>query len=152
MIEVEGAALYAESDGAGEPALVFVHGGTGSHQHWFQQVATFRHARRCITYDARGFGRSTGAPHVRGIDGHAEDLLGVLDALDVGRAVLVGHSMGGYAVSGVARRHPGRVAALVMVDTPFGFPTAALSRWATEMVDPAAAEAASSEIAPQKVS
>jgi 3-oxoadipate enol-lactonase len=143
MVTVGDAQLYVEDDpaatagraGEERPALVFAHGGTGSHQHWWQQVPVFRARHRCVTFDARGFGRSTGAAHVRGIDGHAEDLLAVLDALGIGRAVLVGHSMGGYAVSGVARHHPARVAGLVMVDTPFGFATAALGRWAAAMMD-----------------
>lgn len=134
IIEAGDASLYVESDGAGTPPIVFVHGGTGSHQHWMLQVAALRGSYRCVTYDARGFGRSTGAPHVRGIDGHAEDLLAVVDGLGIERAVLVGHSMGGYAVSGVARDHPERVVGLVMVDTPFGLPTSALAAWARDMI------------------
>jgi 3-oxoadipate enol-lactonase len=58
-----------------------------------------------------------------------------MDELEIERAVLVGHSMGGMAVSGVAQRNPERVRGLVMSDTPFGFQTAALSRWAGQMLE-----------------
>ena len=134
-VAVDDASLFVEVVGTGEPALVFAHGGTGSHQHWWQQVPVFAPRHRCITYDARGFGHSTGTPHVDGPDGHIADLVAVLDATGVTQAILVGHSMGGYAVSGVARRHAERVVGLVMVDTPFGIATEALSRWAVGMMD-----------------
>jgi pimeloyl-ACP methyl ester carboxylesterase len=107
----------------------------GSHQHWWQRVPAFAGRHRCITYDARGFGRSSGAPHVDGPDGHIDDLIAVLDSMQVDRALLIVHSMGGYAVSGMASRHPERVAGLVMVDTPFGIATVALARRAAEMMD-----------------
>ena len=58
-----------------------------------------------------------------------------MDHLGIARAFLVGHSMGGMAVSGVAQRHPDRVRGLVMSDTPFGFATPALSRWAEQMIE-----------------
>ena len=58
-----------------------------------------------------------------------------MDELGIERAVLVGHSMGGLAVSSVAQRHPERVRGLVMSDTPFGFQTEALSQWAAQMLE-----------------
>ena len=134
-VDVNDTELYYEIDGDGQTVVVLAHGGTSTHQHWWQQVAAFRDRYRCITYDARGFGLSGRQPNLHGTRGHAEDLIGLLDALAVERAVLVGHSMGGFAVSGVAQHEPERVAGLVMVDTPFGFRTEALGRWAGQMID-----------------
>lgn len=131
IAEIAGAPLHYESDGEG-PAIVFAHGGEGTYLHWWQQVAFFRDRFRCVTYDARGFGLSPGP--LRPPAGHADDLVALLDFLGIERAVVVGHSMGGWAASGASLRYSDRVRALVMSDTPFGFFTPALSRWAVDMM------------------
>ena len=117
--------LHYEIEGEGD-WVIFAHGGDGNHLCWHRQVAALKHRYRCLSYDAPGFGLSPAAA--------TGDLLSLMDALEIGRAVLVGHSMGGLAVSGVAQQHPDRVRALVMSDTPFGFFTPALSRWASDML------------------
>jgi pimeloyl-ACP methyl ester carboxylesterase len=124
--------LFYETDGDGPPVL-FAHGGDGPHLTWWKQVAALKDRYRCVTYDAPGFGLSPPAAGLHKTP--ADDLLSLMDELEVERAVLVGHSMGGLAVSGAAQRHPDRVRALVMSDTPFGFQTAALSRWAAQMLE-----------------
>jgi 3-oxoadipate enol-lactonase len=137
--EIDGpaAANRAAANRAGEaaPTIVFAHGGEGTHLHWWQQVGALRATHRCVTYDARGFGLSGTVPSADGFDAHRTDLLGLLDALDIRRAVLVGQSMGGWAVSGVALARPERVAGLVMADTPFNLATPELSQWSVEMLD-----------------
>jgi 3-oxoadipate enol-lactonase len=129
---VHGTELYYEVAGEGE-WMVLVHGGEGTRIHWWQQLAAFTPHYRCLTYDMRGFGSSAvGEPHLTD-NPLRDDLLGLLAHLGIGRAVLVGHSMGGLAVSGVAQAHPERARGLVMSDSPFGFATAALAEWAGEM-------------------
>jgi 3-oxoadipate enol-lactonase len=132
---INGIDLYYEVEVEGEgPWVAFAHGGEGLHLCWWKQVAALRKRFRCLTYDARGFGLSGGgwgAPE----DTAANDLMALLDHLGIERAFLVGQSMGGIAVSGVAQRMPERVRGLVMGDTPFGFQTAALSQWAVQMLD-----------------
>lgn len=136
---VDGVDLYYEVDGPvahdGRTTLVFAHGGEGTHLHWWQQVAALSLRYRCVTYDARGFGRSGTTPSAYGTDSHRVDLLGLLDACGIDRAVLIGQSMGGHAVSGVALHHPERVLGVVMGDTPFGFATAALAAWSAQMIE-----------------
>jgi 3-oxoadipate enol-lactonase len=126
--------LYYEVTGDG-PWMVLAHGGAGNRIHWWQQVAAFRSEFRCVTYDARGFGASPPGELAPDSLRFRDDLLGLLDHLNIERAILVGHSMGGMAVSGAAQAQPERVRGLVMSDTPFGFATAALSRWAGEMIE-----------------
>jgi 3-oxoadipate enol-lactonase len=124
--------LFHEIEGDGD-WLIFAHGGDGNRLTWWRQVAAFKDRFRCLTYDAPGFGLS---PAGSGLGkGPADDLKSLMDELEIERAVLVGHSMGGLAVSGVAQRHPERVRGLVMSDTPFGFQTEALSRWAAQMLE-----------------
>src|SRR6185437_5206577 len=134
-VAVSGCKLYYEIEGEGD-WLVFAHGGDGNHLCWWKQVAAFKDRYRCLTYDARGYGLSdTSEQPVDAVHSAADDLLALMDHLDIGRAILVGHSMGGMAVSGVSHCRPERVRALVMSDTPFGFQTAALSRWAVQMME-----------------
>jgi 3-oxoadipate enol-lactonase len=130
---VAGTELYYEITGAG-PWMVLAHGGEGTRIHWWQQVARLQNDFRCVVYDARGFGQSPAGRLPAGANVYADDLLGLLDHLGIEQANLVGHSMGGLAVSGVAQQHPERVLRLIMSDSPFNFATAALSEWSTQML------------------
>jgi 3-oxoadipate enol-lactonase len=133
---VNGVDLFYEVDDRAQGEwIVFAHGGEGTHLHWWQQVAALRDRFKCLTYDARGFAMSGKVPPPPGTDAAVDDLIGLLDHVGVERAWLVGQSMGGGAISGTAKRQPDRVAGLAMADTPFGFFTPALSRWAGEMLD-----------------
>ncbi len=133
-LSIDGDRLYYEIEGTGD-WLVFAHGGDGNHLCWWKQVSALNGRFRCVTYDAMGFGLSVPSAQGGGTPrGPAEDLLRLMDHLEIDRAILVGHSMGGMPVSGVAQANPERVRALVMSDTPFGFATPALSRWADEMI------------------
>lgn len=131
---LNGADLYYEVTGNG-PWLVFAHGGEGTHLHWWAQVAALQHRFRCVTYDARGFGKSAVGTVPETDNIHRDDLLALLDHLEIDRAHLVGQSMGGLAVSGVAIGAPSRADRLVMSDTPFNFATAALAEWSVMMMD-----------------
>ena len=133
LAPVDGTELYYEVTGDG-PWMVLAHGGEGTRIHWWQQVALFRNEFRCVVYDARGFGQSPMGRLPAGANVYADDLLGLLDHLGIVEANLVGHSMGGLAVSGVAQQHPHRVRRLVMSDSPFNFATPALSEWSAQML------------------
>ncbi len=116
VADVNGAQVYYEIAGEGEP-LVLVHAGIADGRMWDGQVGAFARRYRVIRYDMRGFGKTA---MVEGPYSHHEDLRGLLDALGVGRAVLVGCSMGGGAVLDFALRHPERVGALVLVGSAVG--------------------------------
>ncbi|MDQ3376452.1 MAG: alpha/beta hydrolase [Actinomycetota bacterium] len=115
-VGVDGAELYYEVAGEGEP-LVLVHAGISDSRMWDAQSDAFSRLYRTIRHDMRGFGRS---PMVEGPYSHHADLLALLDALDVGRASLVGCSMGGGAVIDFALKNPERVVALVLVGSAVG--------------------------------
>jgi len=127
-----GTNLVYNIDGDRGDWLIFAHGGDGNSACWCFQVEAFKDRFRCLTYDAPGFGLSPADAGLKQTP--ADDLLSLMNEAEIERAVLIGHSMGGLAVSGMAQRHSERVHALVMSDTPFGFHTAALQRWATEML------------------
>ena len=110
-VEVNGARLWVEECGAG-PAVVFVHGGLGDLRLWERQAWALAARFRCVRYDLRFYGRSTGpAAEWSQVD----DLIGVLDALGIDRAALVGLSLGGGLALDSALAHPERVWALAHV-------------------------------------
>ena len=117
--------LYHEVYGEG-PAVVFAHGGAGTHMSWWRQIPTFSREFTCITYAQRGYGFSTDAPGGPGRAAFAEDLMTLLDGLGIERASLIGQSMGGRSVLGFAAAHPERVDALVMSGTTGGYRDAEL--------------------------
>ncbi|MDZ5619846.1 alpha/beta hydrolase [Nocardioides sp. HM23] len=86
--------LYYEDHGAGQP-VVLIHGYPLDGSSWEKQTAALLDAgHRVITYDRRGFGRSSKPTDGYGYDTFAADLATVLDTLDLRDVVLVGFSMG----------------------------------------------------------
>ena len=69
-----------------------------------------------ISPDLRGFGDSDKPAGAFGPEGHASDMLALLDALGVGRAGIVGHDVGGAAMQPMARKAPERIAGLFFFD------------------------------------
>jgi pimeloyl-ACP methyl ester carboxylesterase len=92
-----------------------------------------------ICPDNAGLGRSTLAADeaVGGVEGMAADLVALLDALELERIAVVGWSMGGFIAQSLARRTPGRVAALGLISTDPGDPDCVEGepRVARELVD-----------------
>lgn len=113
MIEANGTQLYVETAGTGEP-LVFVHGFSLDTRLWDDQWDVFAQRFHVLRYDLRGFGRS--ALPTDQFYRHADDLAGLLDALGIDSAHLVGLSLGGGVVLETALAHPARVRSLVTVD------------------------------------
>src|SRR5690606_30071136 len=111
FLDVNGARLYYEDMGSGE-AVVFVHAGIADNRMWDDQFALFAESHRVIRYDQRGFGQS---PAPKGPFSYHADLHGVMQALGVERAALIGCSMGGMAVVDFALEHPEMTRALVAV-------------------------------------
>lgn len=131
--KINGIELYYEVHGAG-PALVFAHGGGGSHLSWWQQVSAFAQHYKVITFDHRSFGQSFDVPNGPGPHAFVQDLTALLDHLGVHKAAVAGQSMGGWTVCGFAAAHPERTSALILCDTTAGIdsPVAAKSQATTQ--------------------
>ena len=97
------------------PAVLLIHGVTASHLSW-PSVAERLDSARVIAPDLRGRGRSNELEGPSGLAVHARDLVAVLDALGVDRAVVVGHSMGAFVALVLGDLYPERVSRLVLVD------------------------------------
>jgi 3-oxoadipate enol-lactonase len=115
----DGAHLYYETHGDGPP-LVLAHGAGGNTLVWWQQVPYFARQYRVISFDHRGFGRSTCPPDSEQARHFAADLTAILDAAGIERAALVCQSMGGWTGLQLALAQPERVTALVLSGTPAG--------------------------------
>ena len=116
--EVSGISLAYDVAGAGEPAMVFVHGWSCDRSFLAPQVEFFAPEHRVLAVDLRGHGQSgkpAPGPGRYDVDVLADDVLAVADAAGLRRPVLVGHSLGGLVGLSAAAR-PGALSALVMVD------------------------------------
>lgn len=109
---------FADS-GAGEPVVVLTHGAGVDHSMFDAQAASLaRRGVRVILWDLRGHGQSTLADRARFTAADAlDDLDALLHTCGVESPVLVGHSLGGNLAQAFARRHPGRVAGVIVLDS-----------------------------------
>jgi lipase len=117
-VPVAGGALRVGEWGPGDPAaptVVAVHGITASHLAW-AVIAEAMPEVRLVAPDLRGRGRSAGLPGPYGMARHAADLEAVIEALDLPRAMLVGHSMGGFVALVTAHLYPDRFSEVLLVD------------------------------------
>ena len=112
--EVNGAKLYYEMAGAGAP-VILVHALSLDTRMWDSQFGVLAENYRVIRYDARGHGKSV--PTSTDAYSHSQDLKGLMDALGIERAHLVGLSMGGRTVVDFTVDNPGRAISLVPVDS-----------------------------------
>lgn len=114
-----GVELHYVQEGEGTP-VVFVHGAMGDWRSWEPQWAAFVPHHHCISYSRRYSHPNRNdmpSPHHSALD-EAQDLLGLLDALNLRRVAMVGSSYGGFTALAFALAHPDRVRALVAVEPP----------------------------------
>jgi pimeloyl-ACP methyl ester carboxylesterase len=123
---LDGIPLHFTSYGEGEPALVCCNGVGVSTFFWKYVVRYFSQRHQVVTWDYRSHGRSGRVDTVTRekftVATSVRDLKAVMDELGLKKAVLLGHSMGTQVILEMWRRHPSRVAGLVMVCGAFGRP------------------------------
>ncbi len=113
----DGVPIHYHAEGDGSPALVFVHGWSCDGSYWSEQVKAFSPRHRVVTVDLAGHGKSGRDRREWTIPAFARDVRAVIEALDLERVVLVGHSMSGQVILEAAPLMPDRVIALIPVDT-----------------------------------
>jgi pimeloyl-ACP methyl ester carboxylesterase len=108
---------YLDWGTAGQPPLLFLHGGRLTAHTWDLVCLALRGEHHCLALDQRGHGDSEWSPEGDyRPSAQLTDITGWLDALGCERAVLVGQSMGALNAFRLARAFPGRVRALVLID------------------------------------
>ena len=113
---VAGGEIQYEDMGQGD-AVVFASGLNGVGRYWAPQVPLFSKHFRVITYDQRGTGGSDRIQREFSVDQMAEELVGLMDALKIERAHIVGMSTGGAIGQTIAIEHPERVMKLALCST-----------------------------------
>jgi 3-oxoadipate enol-lactonase len=112
----DGTVIYYETWGRGEP-LLLVSGLATDLRIWACQRLAFGRRFRCIALDNRGSGRSGKPEGPYTLEQMAADAVAVLDAEGVGRAHVVGHSMGSYITQVMAVQYPDRLRSLTLAGT-----------------------------------
>ena len=112
-VDVNGDDIYYTEAGSGQP-FVFLHGFSSCSEAWYQQFAAFAGRYRVIAFDSINHGHSANSPRDEDEPDRADELEGVLHALEIERPVLAGNSMGGSTILRWATRHPDGAAALVI--------------------------------------
>ncbi|HVF67748.1 MAG TPA: alpha/beta fold hydrolase [Pyrinomonadaceae bacterium] len=113
--------LYYEERGAGEPLLLVPGFGTGLWI-WYRQIPALAEHFRVIAFDPRGVARSDKPEEAVSMRGYADDGAALLEALNVGRAHVLGASFGGFVAQEFALAYPARTRGLILCCTSFGGP------------------------------
>src|SRR4051812_37369265 len=118
LITANGVELFYELSGPeGAPVVVFSNSLGTTLAMWEAQAAALSSSFRCLRYDTRGHGRSNVVDAPFAVDDLAADLAGLLDALGIAKAHVVGLSLGGMTGQILAAKRPDKVERLVLCAT-----------------------------------
>jgi pimeloyl-ACP methyl ester carboxylesterase len=120
-VQSNGINLSYEIHGEGEP-LVLIAGIGYPLWVWHRMIPRLEGKVQVIAFDNRGVGQSSKPQGSYSAQLMAEDTVGLLDALDLSKATILGHSMGGFIAQAMALEHPERVERLILCSTNFGGP------------------------------
>jgi pimeloyl-ACP methyl ester carboxylesterase len=114
--------IHHETSGSG-PVVLLTHGFGASSHMFAKTVADLAADHTAVVWDQLGHGRSDSPsdPAAYSVAASLDAMLAILDAVGADRAVLLGHSLGGYLSLELAIAHPERTAGLVLVDTGPGY-------------------------------
>ena len=108
---------YQVAGSLNKPGLVFANSLGSDLRIWDAVAAGLAEHFRVVLYDKRGHGLSDASPPPYSADDLADDIVGLVDALEIDQAVVCGVSVGGLIAQCLALHHPLRVRALVLCDT-----------------------------------
>jgi len=121
FIEVNGLRVHYKTAGTGEPALILLHGFGASLFSWREVMAPLAELGTVIAYDRPAFGLTERPLKWQGLNPYSSKfqphlLIGLMDAMHVEKAILIGNSDGGSIAMQAALLYPQRVSALILVD------------------------------------
>jgi pimeloyl-ACP methyl ester carboxylesterase len=114
--KINGAKIYYEIDGKGDP-LLLIHGVRGTLRNWEFVRPFIKKHFQTIMPDLRGHGRSTKLTDVSTVEFFKDDMIALLDHLKIKRCLVAGHSLGGFIAQQMALDAPKRLRALILIAT-----------------------------------
>ncbi len=123
-IDRDGVKIYYDIQGPdGALPILLSHGHAAATQMWADQVEAISKKYRIITWDLRGHGRSDCPedPELYSVEHTVDDIAAILDACDIDKAVIGGHSLGGVMAFQFQLKYPGRVLAMAILNSGPGF-------------------------------
>jgi pimeloyl-ACP methyl ester carboxylesterase len=130
-IQANGIDIYYESYGSGAP-LLLLHGGTGNLSMWSAHIPAFAQHFQVIAADSRGHGRTVNRADTLSYRLLAEDMRGLIEALELDKPAVCGYSDGGQVALEMAIRYPQVASAYVICAAAHRW-TAAYEAWAKEL-------------------
>lgn len=118
----DGKKMFYDQAGAGATAFVCIHGGGGDHRHVLPQFEFLSKKSCAINVDLRGYGASDSLTKYGTISEYAEDIAQLLGHLNIKRAIIVGHSLGGMVAVEFAARFTKLTTAIIMISSGIVFP------------------------------
>ncbi len=115
-VSSDGNKISYEVNGNGSQTILFVHGWSNSRSVWDEQVTHFSEKYKVVTLDLAGFGKSDNNRKMWTMQAFGEDVAAVIKKLGDDQIVLVGFSMGGPVVIETAKKIPGHIKGIVLVD------------------------------------
>ena len=112
-VNVNGCMIYYEIHGQGDP-LILIMGLRRNVEWWYRQIPSLSKHFQVIVFDNRGAGRSDKPVMEYSMHLFADDTAGLMDALDISTAHILGVSMGGYIAQELALNHSPKVKSLVL--------------------------------------
>jgi pimeloyl-ACP methyl ester carboxylesterase len=119
--DIEAGGLAWREAGAGTPPLILLHGLGGSRISWDDQLRALGDDRRCVAWDAPGYGAAAPLPGPLTFPALADAVARLADALGPDRPHLAGLSFGGQIAQHAALAHPGRFRSLTLLSTSPAF-------------------------------
>ena len=112
--------------------VIFLHGNNLSLNDWEETISHFE-GQRLITIDLVGFAGSDRPDLPYDIESHRTYILSFMDALGIGKAIIVGHSMGGTIAAWMAAKSSERIQGVIMISLP-GVPGSLIYDWPKNMI------------------
>jgi pimeloyl-ACP methyl ester carboxylesterase len=121
FVDVDGLEVHYKLAGEGKPVLVLLHGFGANAFSWTKVIEPLAEHGTVIAYDRPAFGLTERPLSWEGENPYSpksqiDIVIGLLDALEIDQAILVGHSAGGTIATATTLESPGRVDALILVD------------------------------------
>jgi 3-oxoadipate enol-lactonase len=119
-LELNGIIMAYEDQGNGDP-LVLLHGLCGSSKYWDNVIPLLSAHYRVIATDLRGHGQSGVSSEPYTMELMASDIVELMEKLDISKAILLGHSLGGYVTLALAEKYPDKLSGFALIHSS-GFP------------------------------